>query len=140
MKKCKSCLHDKEFEEFNACNANKDKLQSFCRDCQSKYFKKSYTHKKEKFIKSTTEWRQKNPDYKQRQSISRTIVRLLKNGGNVKHKKIKMTGDELRAKFPYDIANYGLTWKIVFDGIPPKFYRRKDIQSILSLVTIKKLD
>lgn len=52
FKQCAKCMKVLQVQQFNVCNANKDGLQSYCRDCQSsyKYRESWYKDNKEQVI------------------------------------------------------------------------------------------
>lgn len=139
MKKCKSCLTEKGFEEFNLAEERKDRMQAFCRDCQSRVAKEFYQRRKQKVIKKTQKWREDNPEFKLMESVNRMIIRLLKDGGDKRHKVLKMTPSELRSKIPQPVEDYGKTWKLVFSGIHEKYYKRGDYNTIIASAKIRLL-
>lgn len=55
MKKCSICKQQKNYSEFNKRTASKDGLQSACRECSHKHFKKYYTNNHEKHRASVVE-------------------------------------------------------------------------------------
>lgn len=59
MKKCNTCLVEKDTSEYHVNNRNKDKFENTCKECVKIKNKKN----KEKLGESQRRWREKNPDY-----------------------------------------------------------------------------
>jgi len=63
-KQCLKCGNIKLLKEFNNDTKTKDKLKAECRECNSSRGKKHYQNNEEKIKKQTKEWRNKNPETK----------------------------------------------------------------------------
>ncbi len=59
MKKCNTCLVEKETSEYYVNSRNKDKLENTCKEC----IKIKNKNNREKLRESQRRWREKNPDY-----------------------------------------------------------------------------
>lgn len=75
MKKCNTCLVEKETSEYNVNNRNKDKLESTCKEC----IKIKNKNNREKLRESQRRWREKNPDYMKNYGQSDKIKEYRKN-------------------------------------------------------------
>ena len=62
MKKCTSCLIEKDETEFSSNKQKKDGLNYKCKQCQREYFKSHYKKNKQYYINKADEQKQQNID------------------------------------------------------------------------------
>ena len=59
-KTCRKCEREIDITDFNVCNANLDKLSSYCKECSKQYGKSHYKSNKSNRLKQIKQWRGNN--------------------------------------------------------------------------------
>lgn len=62
MKRCGQCKKDLPIVEFSKSKANRDGLQTTCKECKSIYNKKYRQENREKMKEYNRTWKEENPD------------------------------------------------------------------------------
>lgn len=63
MKKCVKCGNEKQQNEFSKNGANKDKLQSYCKECQKEHRRAWKKNNQDKVKEYVNKWKINNQDY-----------------------------------------------------------------------------
>jgi len=96
MKKCNTCLVEKETSEYYVNKRNKDKLESTCKEC----IKIKNKNNREKLRESQKKWREKNPDYMKKYGKSDKIKEYQKEYYQEHKEKYIKRKQEWRQKNP----------------------------------------
>jgi hypothetical protein len=123
MKRCGKC---NDFLEENQFSFSKGRLQSFCRECQSKYAEEYRKKNKQKLVNSVKKWRENNNSdrklsdlQKHAEDLRQRVRRLLTKDSDDVDETLGYSANQLKA---YLVENFG--------SLPDKEHQLKYIKTI----------
>lgn len=123
MKRCGKC---NDFLEENQFSFSKGRLQSFCKECQSKYATEYRKNNKRKLVNAVRKWREQNSSdrklsdlQKSAEELRQRVRRLLTKNSDEIDEVLGYSANQLKA---YLISTFG--------SLPDKDHQLKYIKSI----------